>query len=169
MRPQPAQGFERALAALAAAGARIEHASLPCVAVAMDLAGVLYAPECYGTWGPTIEANPDVMFAPVRDRFRAGAAVKAHEYVAGWRRLEALRGEYARATAGFDAVLIPTAATLPQRIDDLLADPAYFAAENLLTLRNTRIGNLMGLCVLTLPSGVPMRVLRSVSRFSAAK
>jgi aspartyl-tRNA(Asn)/glutamyl-tRNA(Gln) amidotransferase subunit A len=28
-------------------------------------------------------------------------------------------------------------------------------AENLLALRNTRIGNLMGACALTLPTGVP--------------
>ncbi|MCY4349660.1 MAG: hypothetical protein OXC25_07425, partial [Thiotrichales bacterium] len=32
---------------------------------------------------------------------------------------------------------------------------AYFATENLLALRNTRIGNLMGVPALTLPTGVP--------------
>jgi aspartyl-tRNA(Asn)/glutamyl-tRNA(Gln) amidotransferase subunit A len=37
-----------------------------------------------------------------------------------------------------------------------LSDPAYFATENLLALRNTRIGNLMGLPALTLPTPEPM-------------
>ena len=44
---------------------------------------------------------------------------------------------------------------LPPNVERLLADPAYFAAENLLTLRNTRIANMLGLCALTLPTGIP--------------
>ncbi|HPD90921.1 MAG: amidase [Rhodobacter sp.] len=162
--PAAAQGFEQALAALARAGARIDRAPVPAVAEAMDLAGVLFTAECYGIWGDTIEANPDVMFAPVRDRFRAGAQYPAHDYVRAWRRLEVLRAAYGAATAGYDAVLIPTAPTLPERIDRLLADPAYFAAFNLKTLRNTRIGNLMGLCALTLPTGVPMTGVMMMAR-----
>ncbi len=154
LHPAPARGFETALARLARAGARIDHAPVPAVAEAMGLAGVLFTAECYAIWGEAIEAQPDVMFPPVRDRFRSGAGFKAHDYVAAWRRLTALRRDWAAAVAGYDAVLIPSAATVPQKIDALLADPAYFAAENLLTLRNTRIGNLMGLCALTLPTGV---------------
>jgi aspartyl-tRNA(Asn)/glutamyl-tRNA(Gln) amidotransferase subunit A len=37
----------------------------------------------------------------------------------------------------------------------LLSDDDYYLTENLLALRNTRIGNLMGLCALTLPTGIP--------------
>jgi aspartyl-tRNA(Asn)/glutamyl-tRNA(Gln) amidotransferase subunit A len=36
-----------------------------------------------------------------------------------------------------------------------MIDDAYYVAENLLALRNTRIGNLMGLCALTLPTAQP--------------
>ena len=36
-----------------------------------------------------------------------------------------------------------------------MADDAYYVTENLLALRNTRIGNLMGLCALTLPTSQP--------------
>ena len=154
--PAVARGFDGALSRFSAAGARISHAPLPCVAQAMDLAGILFTAECYGTWGAVIEDNPDVMFAPVRDRFRAGAAHKASDFVAAWQRLDALRAAYLQATAGYDAVLIPTAAILPPKIKDLLADTEYFAAQNLKALRNTRIGNLMGLCALSLPTGVPM-------------
>jgi aspartyl-tRNA(Asn)/glutamyl-tRNA(Gln) amidotransferase subunit A len=34
-------------------------------------------------------------------------------------------------------------------------DDVYYVEENLLALRNTRIGNLMGSCAITLPTGVP--------------
>jgi len=155
LHPAPAEGFERAVAALVKAGAHVTQAPVPAAAEAMALAGILFTAETYATWGTTIEASPDVVFPPVRDRFRAGAAHKAHDYVAAWRRLETLRRDWAAAVAGYDAVLIPSVPNMPQRIDDLLADPVYFATENLMTLRNTRIGNLMGLCALTLPTGVP--------------
>ena len=156
LRDAPAKGFEHALRRLAKAGAQIERGTFDALPEAMALSGILFGAQCYGTWGPTIEANPDLMFPPVRERFRGGAAFQASDYVAAWHRLEALRDLYRQTTAGYDAVLIPTSPCTPQRIDDLLADPAYFASENLLTLRNTRIGNLMGLCALTLPTGIPM-------------
>lgn len=153
--PRAAQGFEAALERLSRGGATIARGHVPAVAEAMDLAGILFTAECYGTWATTIEANPDVMFPPVRDRFRAGAVHKAFDYVAAWQRLDALRAEYAQAVAGFDAVLIPSVPTMPERIDRLTEDHAFFAAHNLKTLRNTRIGNLMGLSALTLPTGIP--------------
>ena len=40
-------------------------------------------------------------------------------------------------------------------MNEIAKDQDFFAAENLLTLQNTRIGNLMGLAGLTLPTGVP--------------
>lgn len=153
LRADPAAGFDDAAGRLARAGARIVDLRLAAVAEAVALSGTLFAPEAYGVWGATIEAEPDRMFPPVLERFRSGARVGAAGYVAGWRRMEALRAEWQAATAGFDAVILPTSAILPPDARRLLDDPAYFAAENLLALRNTRIANLFGLCALTLPTG----------------
>jgi len=61
-------------------------------------------------------------------------------------------------------VLVPTAANLPPETERLLSDDGYFAAENLLALRNTRIGNLMGLSALTLPTGLPMTGIMLLGR-----
>jgi aspartyl-tRNA(Asn)/glutamyl-tRNA(Gln) amidotransferase subunit A len=36
-----------------------------------------------------------------------------------------------------------------------MTDDSYYVTENLLALRNTRIGNLMGICALTLPTSQP--------------
>ena len=150
-----AAGFDDALRRLAAAGARLDRGPVPAMTAMMDLAGILYTAECWGTWGARIEAAPDLMFAPVRDRFRSGAVHKASDYVAAWHRLDALRADWAAAVAGFDAVLVPSAAGLPPKAAPLLADAAAFATANLRALRNTRIGNLSGGCGLTLPTGHP--------------
>ena len=153
VREAPARGFEDAVRRMANAGATVDHFDAPEIAEAIALAGLLFTPEAYAIWGDTIEAAPQKMFPPVLERFRTGGAVKATEYIAAWRRLEELRKIWERRTGGFDAVLIPTSPILPPDAQRLLNEPAYFASENLLALRNTRIGNLMGLCVLTLPTG----------------
>ncbi|MDD8024850.1 MAG: amidase family protein, partial [Paracoccaceae bacterium] len=155
-RAEPVRGFEAAVERLGRAGAQIDRHALPMLAPAMNLSGILFAPEAYGLWKDVIEAAPEKMYPVILERFRTGATTSAADYVAGWAALEHYRAQYLAATAGYDAVLVPTAPILPPDAARLLSDPAYFAAENLLALRNTRIGNIFGLCVLTLPTGVPM-------------
>jgi aspartyl-tRNA(Asn)/glutamyl-tRNA(Gln) amidotransferase subunit A len=155
VRDAPARGFNGAVDRLAAAGARIVREQAPEVAEAIAMSAILFTAEAYGIWKDAIEAAPDKMFRPILERFRAGAEFSASDYVAAWRRLEELRVIWAERTAGFDAVILPTAPNLPPNLDRLMTDSAFYVTENLLTLRNTRIGNLMGLCGLTLPTGVP--------------
>lgn len=128
---------------------------MTCVSDAMALAGILYAPEAYATWRDRIEAEPEKMFGPVRERFQGGAQVMAADYVAAWQKLDRLRADYAQATASYDAIILPTVPIMPPNMEEIAIDPEFFAAENLLTLQNTRIGNLMGLAGLTIPTGVP--------------
>jgi aspartyl-tRNA(Asn)/glutamyl-tRNA(Gln) amidotransferase subunit A len=153
--PAQASGFASALDRLSAAGATIDTGTVGAIAEAMDLSPVLFAAEAYGTWAEAIEAAPDKMFDRVRDRFRGGSAFSGPDYVAAWRRLRELRRDWAAETAAYDAVLLPTTANAPPEIARLMADPDYYVAENLMCLRNTRVGNLMGLCGLSLPTGVP--------------
>ncbi|WP_017999290.1 amidase [Paracoccus sp. N5] len=152
-REAPVAGFEDALRRLAAAGMRITHAAPPCVAEAMALSPTLFAPEAYGIWRDQIEDAPELMYPPILERFRGGKDVLAADYVAGWEELHRLRADWQRLVAGFDAVVLPTAPILPPAVDRLLAEPEFFARENLLTLRNTRIGNLLGLPAISLPTG----------------
>ncbi|WP_444452897.1 amidase [Rhodobacter capsulatus] len=155
-REAPVRGFEAAVKRLEKAGARIERRALPMVGPAMDLSGILFAPEAYGLWAEVIEAAPEKMYPVILQRFRGGADIGAADYVKAWDDLARYRAEWQAAVAGYDAVLVPTAPILPPDAARLLTDPTYFAAENLLALRNTRIGNIFGLCVLTLPTGEPM-------------
>ena len=151
----PARAFEGAVERLAAAGARITRQHMAIVDEAMALAGVLYTTEAWGTWGEVIEANPGKMFSAVRKRFETGRNYAGHEYVRAWQRLDAIRAEWAAATAGFDAVILPTSPILPPNMQRLIEDEEYFIAENLLALNNTRMGNLMGGAGMTLPTGTP--------------
>ena len=155
LREAPARAFAGAVAKFREAGAEIVEIEVPELAEAHKLSPVLFTGEAYGLWRDAIEANPEAMFGEIRDRFRAGKQFSAPDYVAAWQTLEAARVAWARATAGFDAVLCPTAPILPPDVERLMSDSDYYVTENLLTLRNTRVGNLMGLCALTLPTGVP--------------
>ncbi len=155
LRPRPASGFEDALSRLSRAGAQISQIDISEVTEAMALAGILFTAEAYGIWAKTIEASPEKMFPRILERFRTGAAIKAADYVAGWRRLHEIRAIWAAKTAGYDAILLPTSPILPPNAHRLMTDDAYYVSENLLALRNTRIGNLMGLCALTLPTAQP--------------
>jgi aspartyl-tRNA(Asn)/glutamyl-tRNA(Gln) amidotransferase subunit A len=121
----------------------------------MGLAPVLFTAEAYGIWRDVIEKAPEKMFPRILERFRSGASFAAMDYVAAWRRLHVLRAAWAERTAHFDAVLLPTAPILPPDADRLMTDDGYYVTENLLALRNTRIGNLMGLCALSLPTSQP--------------
>lgn len=155
IRDAPLAAYENALARLADAGAVIEPLEVPELTGAMGLSGVLYTTEAYGLWRDVIEANPDAMFPEILTRFRQGKAHSGADYVAAWAKLEAARAAWDAVTARYDAVLAPTAPILPPNAQRLTEDHDFFVTENLLALRNTRVGNLMGLCALTLPTGVP--------------
>lgn len=152
---RPAQAFSAAVDRIAAAGARVEEAEVPEVAGAMPLSACLYTVEAYAYWKDTIEARPHLMYDEILKRFRSGAEYSGIEYAGAWQALEALRTAYLNRTAGYDAVLVPSAPILPPHAGRLQTDHAYYIRANLLSLRNTRIANLMGLASLTLPTDTP--------------
>jgi aspartyl-tRNA(Asn)/glutamyl-tRNA(Gln) amidotransferase subunit A len=155
MRAEPLAAYEAAVERLRAAGAIIEPLEVPEVADALAVAGPLLPGEVYGLWRDVIEANPDAMYSEIRERFRLGTSFSAPDYSAAWAQLDAARAAWDAAAAPYDAVLAPTAPILPPNLERLNSDSDYYKTENLLALRNTRVGNLLGVCALTLPTGVP--------------
>ncbi len=153
--PEVAEAHAAALDRLRAAGATVVPLEIPCLPQAMALSSILYTTEAYGLWQEQIEAAPHLMYAEILERFRTGAQFSGPDYVAAWRQLRQYRAEWHAATAGFDGVLCPTAPILPPNLQRLTTDHDYYVNANLLALRNTRIGNLMGLCALSLPTGTP--------------
>ena len=151
----PGAAYEAAVAKLSAAGALVEPVKIPEVHDAMDLTATLFSGEAYAQWRDVIEANPDVMFDEILMRFRSGSNVSAADFVVGWQKMERARAGYYAATAGYDAVLLPTSPILPPNVERLGKEHDYYVTANMLALRNTRIGNLLGVCGLTLPTGTP--------------
>ncbi len=155
MQDAPLDAFRSAVERLQAAGAAVTTIEVPELIDAMALSGVLFTAEAYGQWRDKIEAAPDMMYGEILERFRAGGGFSGPDYVAAWQSLEQVRAIWAARTAQYDAVLCPTSPILPPNLDRLASDHGYYVSQNLLALRNTRIGNLMGLCAVTLPTGVP--------------
>ncbi|KIC22331.1 MULTISPECIES: amidase [unclassified Leisingera] len=137
------------------AGAEIVPLEVPALDEAMGLSPILYTTEAYGLWKDVIEASPQLMYAEILERFRSGAQFSGPDYVAAWAKLEQCRMAWDQAVVGFEAILSPVSPILPPNLDRLQSDHDYYIQSNLMALRNTRIGNLMGLCGLSLPTGTP--------------
>ena len=146
--------FTDAVDRLARAGAKITHASPDAVPKTLELAPLVFAPEAYGIWRAQIEDAPELMHKPILDRFRSGAKVSAADYVAAWEKLNRLRQEWAGKVAGFDAILLPSCPLSPPDAARLDSDEEYFVWANQLSLRNTRLGNMLGLPAISLPTGM---------------
>ena len=155
VREAPRAGFDSAVGRLMDAGAAVERVAIDVVDEALTMSGILFTAEAYATWREVIEAHPDRMFAEILERFRAGERFSAVDQIAAWKRLAEIRREFLAIAAGFDAVILPSAPIRPPNAARLLSDHEYYVTENLLALRNTRVGNLMGMAALTLPTGLP--------------
>lgn len=147
--------YQSACERMQAAGAEITAIEFPRIVEALALAPVVFPTEAYATWKDEIEANPELMFSEILTRFRGGRDCSAVDYIKAWHTLDEIRAEWHAAMAGFDAVLCPTTPTLPPNLERVMEHGDYYKEVNLRALNNTRVGNMMGLCALTLPTGVP--------------
>jgi aspartyl-tRNA(Asn)/glutamyl-tRNA(Gln) amidotransferase subunit A len=155
-----ARAFERSLAALRAAGARIEEIPLAQI---QDLGtiqstGGFAAAESYA-WHRQLLAQEGSRYDPrVRMRIERGTHMKAWEYLDLQRARAAWIAGVEDALAGFDAVLSPTVPMVAPPIADLAPgaerDEAFFRA-NALLLRNTSVVNMLDGCALSLPCQAP--------------
>ena len=151
----PARAFEEAVRRLEAAGVEIGRRDVPEFAEALPTTLQVLVGEAWAEHGELVEEKGDLMFHQIRKRIEAGRGISAADYLRTMKRLMGLRASYLERIGGFDAVLAPTATIEPPSVSRLLSDDAYYERVNLVALRNTRISNQLGLCALTLPTGVP--------------
>lgn len=156
--PEIAAAFDAALSRLGAAGVQIDRAPCPALAeaeqVMVDHGGLFN--EGWKRWGAEIEANPDTLFGPIETRFRGNAKFTDADHATSKARLDALGAATARDIETNGLIVMPSTPILPPFLSRLLADETYYAERNLPSLRNTRLGNLLGLCAITLPLPEPM-------------
>jgi aspartyl-tRNA(Asn)/glutamyl-tRNA(Gln) amidotransferase subunit A len=148
-----ARTFERALEALASAGALIEWIAVPefLDAGVMNAKGGFSAAESYAWHRYLIASKGDLYDPRVSTRILRGESISAADYVdlLGARRSLVARTE--QRIAPHDALILPTTANTPPRIADL-ADDKAFTAANLRALRNCTLINMIDGCAISLPA-----------------
>ena len=121
--------------------------------------GLVIAAEAYDVNRRLVESSFDDLDPIVAFRLVKGRDVPAHEYLATVRAWEELRAGTVAVLDGIDGLLCPTVMVPPAPVADALASTGTYAEHNLQTLRNTSIGNILGLCGLSVPCGFTSRGL----------
>ncbi len=154
--PPVAAAFERAMATLARAGARIVDLPLAMLAdyAAINAKGGFSAVEAFA-WHEKLILRRGGEYDPrVRIRIERGGEMKAIDYV----RLIEARAAFIRRfdaeTEGFDALVMPTVPLTALPIAAFADEKAYWRLNGML-LRNTSIINFLDRCALTLPIEPP--------------
>jgi len=151
-----ASAFERAVAALARAGARIVELPLEMLGdyARINVKGGLPVAEAFAWHALLIERRGQDYDPRIRRRIERGREMTAAEYI----RLVEARAEFIRRfdaeTAAFDALVMPTVPLTAPPIAAFARDEDY-ARLNLKLLRNTAIVNFLDRCALTLPIEAP--------------
>jgi aspartyl-tRNA(Asn)/glutamyl-tRNA(Gln) amidotransferase subunit A len=109
--------------------------------------------EAYAYWADTLATHKDKIFPPVFDRVTAGHTITAADLLKADAERETIARRYLAATANVDAVVLPTVAISPPPIAELAPGGAAYFKANRMALRNTTLGNQLGLCAITLPVG----------------
>jgi aspartyl-tRNA(Asn)/glutamyl-tRNA(Gln) amidotransferase subunit A len=148
-----AKTFERALETLSRAGALIEHIEVPeFLDVGMiNAKGGFAASESYAWHRYLLTSKGDVYDPRVSVRILRGEHISAADYID---LLNARRSLIARINlrlGPYDALVMPTTANTPPRIADL-ADDKAFTVQNLRSLRNCTLINMIDGCAISLPA-----------------
>ena len=152
---------DEAIAHLESLGARVAGVEFEQAESALRLnpRGLVIAAEAYAVNGHFLESSFDDLDPVVASRVEKGRDVPAHEYLATVRAWEELRVQAVAALADVDALLCPTVMIPPVPVADAMASLEAYAERNVQTLRNTAIGNILGLCALSVPCGFTSRGL----------
>lgn len=156
LEPAVAEAFEQSLARASDAGLRVSRGRAPEIAEAVALAGeigTITAAEAYFEHQATVD-GPDRARVDRRvvARIDKGKSMSAHGLIQLMRaRAAAMKSLTARLGGAFLAM--PTAPHVAPVIAPLEADDDLFHRINLLTLRNTAIGNFLNLPGVAIPNG----------------
>jgi aspartyl-tRNA(Asn)/glutamyl-tRNA(Gln) amidotransferase subunit A len=157
LQPGVAAALEAAVELLRDAGAIVDEKRLDSYEAVDDLTtqhGNPITLEGWAIWGETIEANPEKLFGPIRDRISAGKEASSSDAEIMRRRFPDLQRVWLREAAGYDAVIqasVPIVAPPIALVENSPEDHADLA--NISSL-NTRRGNFLGLCGLSIPCGL---------------
>lgn len=154
--PEVSRRFAAALESLAADGVTVEHVPFPELNELSRIYanGGLASAEAFAWHEDLLATAGDRYDQRVRIRIEPGGRMSASEYIRILQDRPRLMAAADCHLSGFDAFVLPTAAILPPPVssfdDD---DPVYYGTRNLLSLRNTMVGNFLDTCAISLPLG----------------
>jgi aspartyl-tRNA(Asn)/glutamyl-tRNA(Gln) amidotransferase subunit A len=154
--PGVAEAVHRALDELAKTGVKVVKVEVPNLIelhdmfrrggiAGMEFAAFINQPHM-AKWKETLDPI-------VKSRFSAIEAVPATEYIRRMMRIGQMAQDAKPVFQHVDAIVGPTIPISPPKIADLQSVDAY-QAKNLLSLRNTSVGNILALSGVTLPVGL---------------
>ncbi len=153
LEPIVARAFERALACLREAGARVEEIELPQIheLAHLQAQGGFAAAEAWAWHRQRLSTRESAYDPRVAMRIKRGAAISAADYLD----LHQARGRWiagvGQALSGFDAMLSPTVPMVAPAIAPLIDSDERFFAVNGLLLRNPSVVNMLDGCALSMP------------------
>jgi len=115
--------------------------------------GPFHAAECHALWHEFIEARPNFVYAPILERIRLGGKMPASTVEGAKQGLRKLAPALHARIREVGVLAMPTIAISPPAIAELENDMEAWKAANVMTLRNTRLGNFLDCTALTLPCG----------------
>ena len=150
--PAVAEAFERALKALAAAGAAISEMGFPELheIPAINTKGGIVAAEAWHTHRKLIAEKGGAYDPRVRTRIELAESISAADYLDYFARRRQMIALFADRFQGFDAVILPTTLNTAPAIAELAADKDYLRF-NAMSLRNTYVGNFLNGCAISIP------------------
>lgn len=149
--------FEATLDRLSAAGAQIVEVPSQMyeeIPGAMPNGGILAA-EAYAHHRKMMDDKKDLYDPRVWIRIRRGERLSAADLIDCQHLRRDIRARAAEMSLPFDALLMPTCATVAPPVDLLDNDDDAYAAANILMLRNTTVGNFLDSCALSIPCHAP--------------
>jgi aspartyl-tRNA(Asn)/glutamyl-tRNA(Gln) amidotransferase subunit A len=138
-----------------ALGADVRQCRFPeaTEAMALNRNGLIIAAEAYCSNKKLIDEHFDELDPAVAYRMVKGKEITAADYLADMRAWRELRRRTVVTLADAEVIIAPTTPVPALPIQEVDSDSETYSKWNLTYLRNTSIGNILGLCGLSIPCG----------------
>jgi len=151
---QVTSAINKALDKLSNSGAEIVEGPIPELSEAIEHVakhGNIISAEAYALWNDLVEGRGDEMYWAIRSRFDLAKNLTAIDAESAHLGLRTIAARFRSRVSGYAAVLHPTCPRVAPPIAELQDDPIAYDDANLAMTRNTRLGNIMETCGVTIP------------------
>jgi aspartyl-tRNA(Asn)/glutamyl-tRNA(Gln) amidotransferase subunit A len=152
--PETERAMDEAIDVFKRSGAHLTDIEVPEAAQAAPLGAILSAAEACVVHKDRLEEHHIEQMDPVvGQRMRADLNITATDYIVARRSARALRASLANTLQDIDVLLMPTTPRPALPVAEVAADLDTYNAHSPIYARNTRIGNVLDLCGLSVPAG----------------